>query len=82
MTSTPFASTIIPISKLLGNYNVIALIELFRLIIPISKLLGNYNPGATHSAVTLIIPISKLLGNYNSYRMLMGTSILYQYLNC
>ena len=37
---------IIPISKLLGNYNIISLVINNNLIIPISKLLGNYNrPG-------------------------------------
>ena len=34
---------IIPISKLLGNYNTLTLLNSMLLIIPISKLLGNYN---------------------------------------
>ena len=34
---------IIPISKLLGNYNWKSYRSTFKSIIPISKLLGNYN---------------------------------------
>ena len=36
---------IIPISKLLGNYNARAWLLPAPFIIPISKLLGNYNDG-------------------------------------
>ena len=43
MTKTPFLPFIIPISKLLGNYNRIPTLKQTLLIIPISKLLGNYN---------------------------------------
>ena len=34
---------IIPISKLLGNYNLNSTLKTASRIIPISKLLGNYN---------------------------------------
>ena len=56
---------IIPISKLLGNYNYLAVTPQISEIIPISKLLGNYNRLASRALIALIIPISKLLGNYN-----------------
>ena len=39
------AAEIIPISKLLGNYNIREFIKQAHYIIPISKLLGNYNHG-------------------------------------
>ena len=58
-------NTIIPISKLLGNYNVFILVIMSIKIIPISKLLGNYNPRMQSLRLRDIIPISKLLGNYN-----------------
>ena len=56
---------IIPISKLLGNYNRTADGNSAHSIIPISKLLGNYNHTGDHRQQDRIIPISKLLGNYN-----------------
>ena len=37
---------IIPISKLLGNYNCVLNLLSMQAIIPISKLLGNYNEQA------------------------------------
>ena len=40
------ATPIIPISKLLGNYNCQQINVCRMLIIPISKLLGNYNTKA------------------------------------
>ena len=59
---------IIPISKLLGNYNIKAGGQAKVLIIPISKLLGNYNNSFLLKVEPSIIPISKLLGNYNFLR--------------
>ena len=56
---------IIPISKLLGNYNKGKQIGITGRIIPISKLLGNYNEASGNAIGLPIIPISKLLGNYN-----------------
>ena len=43
MVITPNRINIIPISKLLGNYNRKGFEAFFEEIIPISKLLGNYN---------------------------------------
>ena len=60
------AEQIIPISKLLGNYNHAIAITWLIIIIPISKLLGNYNPPNVSMLNAPIIPISKLLGNYNN----------------
>ncbi len=66
--ATLFTNYIIPISKLLGNYNPF-MPELIALpIIPISKLLGNYNIREFIKQAHYIIPISKLLGNYNHGR--------------
>ena len=59
-------TSIISISKLLGNYNIKAWKCIAPSIISISKLLGNYNPWVIHQAAQNIISISKLLGNYNS----------------
>ena len=59
------SSMIIPISKLLGNYNLKAGDVITVDIIPISKLLGNYNFAWAQHLDDAIIPISKLLGNYN-----------------
>ena len=56
---------IIPISKLLGNYNSARVVNNAEKIIPISKLLGNYNGYQHMHHRHHIIPISKLLGNYN-----------------
>ena len=68
---------IIPISKLLGNYNANALQITPLQIIPISKLLGNYNAFAKQRRSYTIIPISKLLGNYNSLRVfILGVLII------
>ena len=68
---------IIPISKLLGNYNAYGGSMHSRAIIPISKLLGNYNPSLALSKSTHIIPISKLLGNYNALRVfILGVLII------
>ena len=54
---------IIPISKLLGNYNSRMVISNNPAIIPISKLLGNYNkPGHTVPRGA-IISISKFIRN-------------------
>ena len=65
MTNQNRGFWIIPISKLLGNYNEVA-DDIVRVqIIPISKLLGNYNFGLYFTTFFWIIPISKLLGNYN-----------------
>ncbi len=75
-------SGIIPISKLLGNYNWTAYQSMLQTIIPISKLLGNYNNQSQDVAIALIIPISKLLGNYNLGDVVNITTTLYQYLNC
>ena len=65
MLTLPIARVIIPISKLLGNYNNDYMHKKLGFIIPISKLLGNYNRDFTDSNGKVIIPISKLLGNYN-----------------
>ena len=63
--------TIIPISKLLGNYNCCRNSRFSGCIIPISKLLGNYNLGRISFYRSSIIPISKLLGNYNSFEVVL-----------
>ena len=73
---------IIPISKLLGNYNIYKSNAPFIYIIPISKLLGNYNEYGNSIPISFIIPISKLLGNYNSQQEFKPSMELYQYLNC
>ena len=73
---------IIPISKLLGNYNSKSRWIQDYGIIPISKLLGNYNAVAEAVEAVPIIPISKLLGNYNRPLDILEKSGLYQYLNC
>ena len=73
---------IIPISKLLGNYNDVRADLDNRVIIPISKLLGNYNLALRHERGIPIIPISKLLGNYNTLETDSTGDELYQYLNC
>ena len=68
---------IIPISKLLGNYNIGSLFIIVGSIIPISKLLGNYNILVWQKFQRFIIPISKLLGNYNSLRVfILGILII------
>ena len=69
MLTLPIARVIIPISKLLGNYNLRVLDHRIFSIIPISKLLGNYNIKVVELADCRIIPISKLLGNYNNARV-------------
>ena len=74
---------IIPISKLLGNYNYATARPKPPKIIPISKLLGNYNQHGRHVVRRVIIPISKLLGNYNiMFEKWKINWRLYQYLNC
>ena len=68
---------IIPISKLLGNYNNNVIEGETVDIIPISKLLGNYNITADPAMIITIIPISKLLGNYNTLRVfILGVLII------
>ena len=60
-------SSIISISKLLGNYNPTPDYLILLQIISISKLLGNYNHSPNYVKNDTIISISKLLGNYNQW---------------
>ena len=55
--------SIIPISKLLGNYNFGSISQRAFIIIPISKLLGNYNSLRVFILGILIISSITILYN-------------------
>ena len=56
-------AAIIPISKLLGNYNALTYLQMLGQIIPISKLLGNYNSLRVFILGVLIISSITILYN-------------------
>ena len=67
-------SSIIPISKLLGNYNLIINHKTLIWIIPISKLLGNYNLIICNIPI-LIVPILTLLNKISQSITVTADSI-------